>query len=216
MSTTQDPNLTDRQQRFVEEYLVDLCGAAAARRAGYGLAAPHKQANRLMQMPKIREAIDQRMKDRAERLEITQDWVLSEWKKIYDADPRELEQYVRFPCKKCWPDGAPFGPDEDIYPNPECGACYGFGEGRYVLADTRDMSEGARALFAGVQGGKDGVRAKMLSKDQALVNIARHLGMFTDRVEHSGPDGKPIEIADASAKLLDMLTRRAPATPSGE
>lgn len=208
MSTTQDPNLTDRQQRFVEEYLVDLCGAAAARRAGYGLAAPHKQANRLMQMPKIREAIDQRMKDRAERLEITQDWVVEQWRRIVEADPRELVQYVRVPCEECWPEGVVPGPDEDAEPNPDCMHCHGNGKGRIMVADTRDMSENARALFAGVQVGKDGIRVNMHSKEQALANLARHLGMFPSKVEMTGPNGGPIQSVNMSKDEFTEVARQ--------
>lgn len=37
---------------------------------------------------------------------------------------------------------------------------------------------------------------KLVDKRAALVDLGRHLGMFVDRKEVSGPDGKPIEVTD--------------------
>ena len=49
--------LSDRQERFVREYLLDLNAAAAARRAGYADGTGGKQAATLMKHPLIRERI---------------------------------------------------------------------------------------------------------------------------------------------------------------
>ena len=50
--------LSDRQERFIHEYLLDLNAAAAARRAGYADSTRGKQAADLMKHPLIRERID--------------------------------------------------------------------------------------------------------------------------------------------------------------
>lgn len=47
----------DKQARFVAEYLVDLNGAAAARRAGYSDVRPDQQAYELLRKPEIAAAI---------------------------------------------------------------------------------------------------------------------------------------------------------------
>src|SRR3546814_2034996 len=39
-------------------------------------------------------------------------------------------------------------------------------------------------------------KIKFWDKNSALEKIAKHLGMFVDRVEHSGKGGGPIEISD--------------------
>jgi len=38
------------------------------------------------------------------------------------------------------------------------------------------------------------VKFKLADKRAALVDLGRHLGMFKDRIEHSGPDGGPVEV----------------------
>jgi phage terminase small subunit len=35
------------------------------------------------------------------------------------------------------------------------------------------------------------VRFKLADKRSALVNLARHLSLFKDKTEHTGPDGGP-------------------------
>ena len=38
------------------------------------------------------------------------------------------------------------------------------------------------------------VKFKLADKRAALVDLGKHLGMFKDRIEHSGPDGGPVEV----------------------
>ena len=52
--------LTPKQRRFVEEYLVDLNAAASARRAGYCPRSPKSAAatgSRLLRQKAVREAV---------------------------------------------------------------------------------------------------------------------------------------------------------------
>jgi hypothetical protein len=49
--------LTDRQRRFVAEYLKLLCGAKAARAAGYSLNRCRQQAYDNLHKPKIRRLV---------------------------------------------------------------------------------------------------------------------------------------------------------------
>ncbi len=51
-------NLTPKQQRFVDEYLVDLNGSAAAIRAGYGEAGSRVAAHRLLTNANVRASIE--------------------------------------------------------------------------------------------------------------------------------------------------------------
>ncbi len=70
--------LTPKQQRFVEEYLVDLNATQAAIRAGYAPKNADKQGSQLLGKPRVSEAIQEAMKKRSKRTEITQDKVLNE------------------------------------------------------------------------------------------------------------------------------------------
>ena len=56
--------LTEKQRRFVDEYIIDADGAKAVARAGYKCKSPRVAANvakELLQKPDIRAAIDERM-----------------------------------------------------------------------------------------------------------------------------------------------------------
>lgn len=71
--------LTDKQRRFVEEYLLDSNAAGAYRRAGYRAANDHvaaANAYKLMTRHDISEAIKDAQDARSGRVQITQDWVL--------------------------------------------------------------------------------------------------------------------------------------------
>lgn len=71
------PKLTDKQTAFVREYLVDLNATQAAIRAGYSVKTAYRQGADLLQKTSIREAIEKAQAKRARRVEVTQDYVLS-------------------------------------------------------------------------------------------------------------------------------------------
>src|ERR1035437_2745796 len=66
------------QQRFVNEYLRDLNGTAAAVRAGYSEKAARQQASRLLTNAAIAEAIAKAHEQRNKRTEISADTVVQE------------------------------------------------------------------------------------------------------------------------------------------
>jgi phage terminase small subunit len=79
-----------------------------------------------------------------------------------------------------------YGFDNTIRPHPKCPKCKGEGYGQIHASDTRDLSPQGLALYAGVKQTRDGFEIKMKDQDKALENIAKHLGMFIDKVEHNG------------------------------
>lgn len=83
-------------------------------------------------------------------------------------------------------------------PMPTCPECFGEGEERIVLKDTRDLSPAARQLYAGAKVTNGGVEIKTHSRDKSLELIGRHLAMFTDNVDHknNGKSFKPMKLAD--------------------
>lgn len=68
--------LTNKQQAFVREYLIDLNASAAARRAGYSIKTAGKIGQENLLKPEIADAIAAAQHARAERTHTTQDWVL--------------------------------------------------------------------------------------------------------------------------------------------
>ena len=71
--------LTDKQKRFVAEYLVDLNATQAAKRAGYKDPNIGRQ---LITKNNVSAAIQKAMSNRETRTEITQDRVLNELGKV--------------------------------------------------------------------------------------------------------------------------------------
>ena len=73
---TEAGSLTPKQQRFVEEYLVDLNATQAAIRAGYSERTANEQGARLLANVSVAKAVQSAMDVRSERTAITADYVL--------------------------------------------------------------------------------------------------------------------------------------------
>lgn len=69
--------LTDKQTAFVREYLVDLNATQAATRAGYSERTASRIGPELLGKPCVREAIEKAQVKRAQRVEVTQDYVIN-------------------------------------------------------------------------------------------------------------------------------------------
>lgn len=63
-----------------------------------------------------------------------------------------------------------------------------------VTIQTREEKGGEGRADAEVKS----VRFKLSDKRAALVDLGKHLGMFKERIEHTGKDGGPIETVDLS------------------
>jgi phage terminase small subunit len=74
--------LTPKQQRFVEEFLIDLNGAGAARRAGYSKSGAKEEAYRLLTNAHIQDAIATAREALSVRTQITLDDITRELAKI--------------------------------------------------------------------------------------------------------------------------------------
>jgi len=148
---------------FVDAYLVNLNQSEAARKAGYSEKNARQTAVRLMRDARVKALIDERMKARSERVEIDQDRVLKEISRVAFGDPRKVMKW---------------GP-----------------RGVKLIASSKlTDDEAAMVSETGQTISKDGgsLRLKLNDKLKALELLGRHLGMFRDKLEHSGPDGGPI------------------------
>ncbi|MDE6053383.1 MAG: terminase small subunit [Lachnospiraceae bacterium] len=74
--------MTEKQQRFVDEYLIDLNATQAAIRAGYSVKNADKIGSELLGKTRVSEAISERMAQRSRRTGINQDRVVLELAKI--------------------------------------------------------------------------------------------------------------------------------------
>ena len=72
--------MTPKQTRFVQEYLIDPNATQAAIKAGYSKKTAEHQASRLLGYVGIAAAIAEGHQATAKRAEITQDWLIQEFK----------------------------------------------------------------------------------------------------------------------------------------
>lgn len=71
-----EKKLTAKQQRFCDEYLIDLNATQAAIRAGYSKKTAGAIGTENLQKPLIKEYIEERMKEKEKKLIADQDEVL--------------------------------------------------------------------------------------------------------------------------------------------
>ena len=183
----QDKTLTPKQARFVEEYLIDLNATQAATRAGYSAKTAASQGERLLRNVEVAKAIQAAQAARSARTEITQDMVLRELAKIGFSDIRKVVRWGTTELRTTE------GKDGEAVTEPYHGL-------RLVAAD--EIDDDTAAAIAEVSEGRDGLKVKFHDKKGALVDIGRHIGMFKDRVEHTGKDGGPVEVVHMTPEAI--------------
>ena len=147
--------LNARQQRFVEEYLIDLNATQAAIRAGYKKTEyTDTNANKLLENTRIREAIDKAMAERSKRTGINQDRVIQELARIAFVNPQNVINAEDGSVR----DGAT---EDDL-------ACI-----QSVKVKTMN----------GEKGYSEEREVRLNDKIKALELLGKHLGMFKDKVE---------------------------------
>ena len=149
--------LTAKQQRFCDEYLIDLNATQAAIRAGYKASKKSTfevLGYQLLQKPSVREEIERKMAERSKRTGISQDRVIQELARIAFLNPQKLIN----------PDDASVRPDateDDL-------ACI-----QSVKVKTMN----------GDKGYSEEREIRLNDKMKALELLGKHLGMFKDKVE---------------------------------
>ena len=176
-------DLTDKQKRFVEEYLIDLNAAAAARRAGYSEHTDRAIACELMQKESIQDAIAEAQAERSHRTRITQDRVLLELARIGFADIRKLFTWDA--------ERAAFVPSVDI--SDDDAAAISEIQSESTSCTTED----------GVTETKVKLKLKLNDKQTALDKIMRHLGMFEDDGPGKDADELARDLRQAIKKMAE-------------
>lgn len=88
--------LTAKEQRFVEEYLIDLNATQAYKRAGYKASSDDSagvSAFRLLRKAKVQEAVQDARAKRSERTQIDADWVIKRLAAIANADITRVSEW---------------------------------------------------------------------------------------------------------------------------
>lgn len=82
--------LTPKQQRFVDEYLIDLNATQACIRAGYSEKTAEQMGYQLLQKTSVQTAIEQAMNERQNRTQINADYVLNRLVQIDQLDIADI------------------------------------------------------------------------------------------------------------------------------
>lgn len=86
------PKLSEKQKRFVAEYLISFNATQAAIKAGYSAKTAQQQSSRLLLNVVVQAEIERRQNKTAEKLEITKDRIVDELAKIGFAN---MQDYMR-------------------------------------------------------------------------------------------------------------------------
>jgi hypothetical protein len=81
-----------------------------------------------------------------------------------------------------WDDKGGLGFVGNRDPYPECPECWGEGVGRPFFTDTRKLGRDSLPLYAGVKQTKDGLEIQMHNQTDALDKLARHFGLYKDKL----------------------------------
>jgi phage terminase small subunit len=168
--------LTAKQQLFVAEYLVDMDGAKAVRRAGYKVTSDGSAASMahdLLDHNAIKTAIAAAMKARTERTAINADWVLRRLVDEADADLADLYDY-----------------DNNLRPIKD-----------WPLVWRRGLVTGVEVeeLFEGRGEDREQIglvrKVRLSERIKRTELIGKHVDIqaFRERHEHTGKNGGPIE-----------------------
>ena len=172
--------LTAKQQKFVDEYLIDLNATQAAIRAGYSPDTAKEQGYQLLHKTSLSSAIAQAIAYRSRRTGITQDRVLREMAKVAFVNANDVID----------PDSATVRADateEDL-------ACI-----QAVKVKTSESEMGSSSER----------EIKLYDKMRALEMLGKHLGLFDKRGQDSS-NGEKNNLLEAIAATEEIDTDDLP------
>lgn len=182
MSEEWENELSAKQRAFVREYLIDLNATQAAIRAGYSEKTAGQIGEQNLKKLEIQKAISAAMDLRAKRTDITADRIMMELAKIGFSDIRKAVKWqTSLITEEDNPDGGDVAVVKNIVTN------------NVQLIASDDIDDDTAAAVAEIsQNAQGGLKIKLHDKRAALVDMGRHLGMFTDRVLHAGDKDNPL------------------------
>ena len=156
-------DLTPKQQKFIDEYLVDLNATQAAIRAGYSKKTADAIAAENLGKPRIREGIQAAFEDRANRTKTTQDRVVLELARIAFASIGTMATWTG---------------DNIVLVDSE------------TLSD--DDKAAIQEITKTETPNGPNVKIKLADKLNALEKLGRHLGMFQSKKIDVTPEEKKV------------------------
>lgn len=178
--------LRGKQQRFVDEYLIDRNATQAAIRAGYSAKTATVIGAENLTKPNIKEAIAIGEAELAERTKITQDKVMKELEKIGFSN---MLDYITVT------EGGDPVTDFSALTRDQAAAISEIVVEEYTEGRGDDARNVKRTKF------------KLSDKRSALVDMGKHLGMFKDHLVHSNDPENPLTDTKSASKKLSALAK---------
>lgn len=194
-----DPNgdLTDRELRFAEEYLVDCSAKNAVIRAGFKVKCPARMGSEILRIPRVKRKIRELRNE------------------IFQKIGFEVQDALRLMVERAEVNPATFTDPEtgmvDVSRmTPQDWAAVKELSIDEVEIPAREGDEGGPKLI------ERRVRLKMHDPIPTTLKLGEHLGMFPNKVQVTGAGGGPVEFthdmvdkADLVKKVMFMLREAA-------
>lgn len=188
MASAKPRKLTDKQKRFIDEYLLDGNATAAALRAGYKTINPNNTGCEVMGYPHVKAELARRQAKLSQKLEITAERVLAEYAKIAFSN---MADFI-----------TPVGKVRNID----------------LSKLTRDQAAAIQEISVdrpaggGVKAGK--IKIKLVDKKGALDSLGRHLGLFAKDAQQINVHVSLEDLVMGSMKLpADPVVDVPPSAP---
>lgn len=153
--------LTNKQQRFVAEYLVDLNATQAAMRAGYSKKTANEQGARLLANASVAACVAEKTQQQLEKTELTAQMVKNRLRLLGFQDIRKL-----------------FDAAGNLKPLHQ------------LDDDAAAMVAGVEIVKKNIAAGDGQVdtvhKVKVVDPVKPLEMLAKHFGILVEKVEHSG------------------------------
>lgn len=145
--------LTDKQKRFADEYLIDLNAKQAAIRTGYSAKTAEVQGSRLLSNAKVLAYIRSKQKALEKKTSVTIEWIIEQLVSVYEKSMQAQ-------------------PVVDYKGDPT---------GEYKFEAN--------------------------AANRSLELLGKHLGMFSDKLQLTGKDEKPLEVnvTNVKSRLFEKL-----------
>ena len=172
--------LTPKQQRFCEEYLIDMNGTQAAIRAGYQPSNANVYSSELLADPNISEYLNHLRNERSIRTKIDADWLLARLAAEAVADVKDI-----------------FDDEGNLKPVAEWPEMFRVGlvtgidvEREKVEVSTRETGQAHdERVIEAIETRTRITKVKLSDRIKRLELIGRHIGVqaFRDKVAVEGP-----------------------------
>lgn len=176
--------MNTKKSRFAQEYIIDLNATKAAVRAGYSEKTAYSIGQRLLKNVEVQAEIQRLMSQRVERTEVDADYVVNRLIEIDQMDVLDIMD-----------DAMSLKPVSEW---PKSWRQYLSG---FDLADMFEGSGDDRKMVGILK------KIKWPDKIKNLELLGRHLGVFKDKLEVTGPNGGPVNLSteERAAKISELL-----------